>query len=95
MRDVINMKYIIIHTTPHFLYDTSEGRHPGEMFCLFKTKRTIGSTKILNFQHNAIKNKERWILSLQFIFFEDKYRSRMTTPSLSQNFLLCKKFGVV
>jgi hypothetical protein len=78
------------HNTPHFLYDTSEIRHPGEKFCLFKTKRTIGSTKILNLQQNTIKNKERWILLLQFIFEEDKYCSRMTTPSLSKNLRFLK-----
>ncbi|KKB96748.1 hypothetical protein SZ25_00182 [Candidatus Arcanobacter lacustris] len=88
--------YRLIHTTSQFLYDTSEGRHPGENFVFEKDKRAIGSTKILNFQQSTIKNKEKWILSLQFIFLEDKYRSRMTTPYLSQNFPRClKNCGVV
>jgi hypothetical protein len=76
------------HTTAHFLYDISEGRHPGENFVFEKDKRTIGSIKIF-------ENKERWIPSLQFIFFEDKYRSRMTNPSLSQNLRYVKNCGVV
>ncbi len=80
--------------TPHFLYGTSESRHPGENFVFEKDKRAIGSTKILNLQQNPIKNKERWILSLKFIFFEDKHRSRMTTPSLSQSLHFVKKRGV-
>ncbi|KKB96393.1 hypothetical protein SZ25_00543 [Candidatus Arcanobacter lacustris] len=46
--------------TPHFLYGTSESRHPGE----------------------------------NFVFEKDKYRSRMTTPSLSQSLHFVKKRGV-
>ncbi len=83
-----------LHTTPQFLYDTSEGRHPGENFVFEKDKRAIGSTKILNFQQNT-KNKERWILSLQFIFFEDKYRSRMTPPPYPKASRCVKNCGVV
>ncbi|KKB96693.1 hypothetical protein SZ25_00187 [Candidatus Arcanobacter lacustris] len=84
------------HTTPYFLYDSSEGCHlRTRSFVFLRQNERVRSTKIFNLQQSTIKNKERWIPSLQFIFFEDKYRSRMTPPPYPKASRCIKNCGVV